>query len=161
MRYGDLFGGVQLVYPTSFDVSTPSDYLAIISEGIKAGVPPAVTFGNVYNYIKAINYTDDESTAIHELIVASDELLLMSQADIVTRIANGTIEKWQDVLHNSAPQLIMELIRNYVPTIDAPKFIDQSVNDQIIQLQELAVSKVRETLDPIQQAQRELINGLV
>lgn len=161
MRYGDLFGGIQLVYPTSFDVSTPSDYLAIISEGIKAGVPPAVTFGNVYNYIKAINYTDDESIAIHELIVASDELLLMSQPDIVTRITNGTIEKWQDVLHNSAPQLIMELIRNYVPTSNAPKFIDQPINDQIIQLQELAVSKVRETLDPIQQAQRELINGLV
>ena len=56
MRYGDLFGGVSLVYPTTFDVSTPSDYLAVIGEGIQAGVPPSVTFSNVYNYIKAIHY---------------------------------------------------------------------------------------------------------
>ena len=161
MRYGEYFGGVTLVYPTSFDISTPSDYLAVISEGVKAGVPPAITYANVYNYIKAINYTDAESTAINDLIVAADEVLLMSSVDITTPIANGTIEKWQDVLHQSAPQLIMELIRNHIPTNDAPMFIDLPMQDQINQLNELAASRVRIQLDPIAQAQASLLNGII
>jgi hypothetical protein len=160
MRYGEYFGGVTLVYPTSFDISTPSDYLALISEGIKAGVPPAVTYANVYNYIKAVNYTDDESSAIYELIVNADELLLMSSADVIARIGNGTVEKWQDVLHHAAPQLIMELMREYIPNELNPTFISLPMQEQINFLKEKAVSKVREVLDPIQQAQQTLLNGL-
>ncbi len=160
MRYGQYFGGVNLVYPTTFDISTPSDYLAIIAEGVKSGVPPAITFSNVYNYIKAIHYTDEETSAIYDLIINTDELLLMSSADIVARIANGTVEKWQDVLHHSAPQLVMELIRNYIPTEEAPRFIDLPFNEQVSALRLIAAEKVREQLDPIQQAQRELLNGI-
>lgn len=160
MRYGEMFGGVSLVYPTTFDVSTPSDYLAIIGEGIQAGVPPSITFSNVYNYIKAIHYTDEETSAIYDLIINADELLLMSSADIAARIANGTVEKWQDVLHHSAPQLVMELIRNYIPTEDAPKFTDLPLQEQIVALRNISAEKVREQLDPIQQAQRDLLNGI-
>ena len=161
MRYGDLFGGVNLVYPTSFDISTPSDYLAIISEGVKAGVPPAVTYSNVYNYIRAINYTDEESSALFELIVNADELLLMSNADVLARLASGTVEKWQDVLHNSAPQLVMELMRDYIPTQEAPTFFDLPMSEQIAQLRAKAAEKIATTLDPIAQAQQTLLNGIV
>jgi hypothetical protein len=161
MRYGDLFGGVNLVYPTSFDISTPSDYLAVISEGVKAGVPPSITFSNVYNYIRAIHYTDEETSAVYDLIINADELLLMSNADILARLASGSVEKWQDVLHNSGPQLIMELIRDFIPTEGAQRFLDQSMSDQIIQLRAKAAEKIAVTLDPIQQAQQTLLNGIV
>jgi hypothetical protein len=161
MRYGDLFGGVNLVYPTSFDISTPSDYLAVISEGVKAGVPPSITFSNVYNYIRAIHYTDEETSAVYDLIINADELLLMSNADILARLASGTVEKWQDVLHNSGPQLIMELIRDFIPTEGAQRFLDQPMSDQIAQLRAKAAEKIAVTLDPIAQAQQTLLNGIV
>ena len=159
MRYNEYYGGVSMVFPTTFDITTPSDYLAIISEGIEAGVPPSVTYMNVYNYIRAINYTDAQTTALYELILNADELLLMGNADIALRVANGTVEKWQDVLHNSAPQLVMELEREYVPTADAPTFFDLELQEQIDLLRAKAVSKVTETFDPIQQARQDLING--
>jgi len=161
MRYGDLFGGVNLVYPTSFDISTPSDYLAVISEGVKAGVPPSITFSNVYNYIRAIHYTDEETSAVYDLIINADELLLMSNADILARLASGSVEKWQDVLHNSGPQLIMELIRDFIPTEGSQRFLDQPMSDQITQLRAKAAEKIAVTLDPIQQAQQTLLNGIV
>lgn len=161
MRYGEYFGGVTLVYPTTFDISTPSDYLSIIAEGVRAGVPPAVTYSNVYNYIKAINYTDDESSAIFELIMNADDLLLMNSADIIARIGLGMIEKWQDVLHQSAPQLIMQLIREYEPTADYENFLDQPMQEQISQLNAIAVGRVAEVLDPIQRAQQALLNGII
>ena len=161
MRYGDLFGGVNLVYPTSFDISTPSDYLAVISEGVKAGVPPSITFSNVYNYIRAIHYTDDETSAIYDLIINADELLLMSNADVLARLASGTVEKWQDVLHNSAPQLIMELIRDFIPSEGQTSFLALPMSDKIRLLQEKAAEKIRVQLDPIAQAQQTLLNGIV
>ena len=161
MRYGEQFGGVNLVYPTSFDISTPSDYLAVISEGVKAGVPPSITFSNVYNYIKAIHYTDEETSAVYDLILNADELLLMNSADIALRVANGTIEKYQDVIHHSAPQLIMELIRNHIPTEGAQRFIDLPMAEQIAALNRLASDRIAVQLDPIQQAQQELLNGIV
>jgi hypothetical protein len=161
MRYGDLFGGVNLVYPTSFDISTPSDYLAVISEGVKAGVPPSITFSNVYNYIRAIHYTDEETSAVYDLIINADELLLMSNADILARLASGSVEKWQDVLHNSGPQLIMELIRDFIPSEGAERFLDQPMSDQITQLRAKAAEKIAVVLDPIQQAQQTLLNGIV
>jgi hypothetical protein len=161
MRYGENFGGVNLVYPTSFDISTPSDYLSIISEGVKAGVPPSITFSNVYNYIRAIHYTDEETSAVYDLIINADELLLMSSADIVARIANGTVERYQDVIHHSAPQLIMELIRNFIPTEDAQRFIDLPMDEQVAALNRLASERVAVKLDPIQQAQQDLLNGII
>jgi len=161
MRYGDLFGGVNLVYPTSFDISTPSDYLAVISEGVKAGVPPSITFSNVYNYIRAIHYTDEETSAVYDLIINADELLLMSNADILARLASGSVEKWQDVLHNSGPQLIMELIRDFIPTEGAERFLDLPMSEQIAALRAKAAEKIAVTLDPIQQAQQTLLNGIV
>jgi hypothetical protein len=161
MRYGDLFGGVNLVYPTSFDISTPSDYLAVISEGVKAGVPPSITFSNVYNYIRAIHYTDEETSAVYDLIINADELLLMSNADILARLASGSVEKWQDVLHNSGPQLIMELIRDFIPTEGAERFLDLPMSEQITQLRAKAAEKIAVTLDPIAQAQQTLLNGIV
>jgi hypothetical protein len=161
MRYGDLFGGVNLVYPTSFDISTPSDYLAVISEGVKAGVPPSITFSNVYNYIRAIHYTDEETSAVYDLIINADELLLMSNADILARLASGSVEKWQDVLHNSGPQLIMELIRDHIATEEATRFLDLPMSEQITQLRAKAAEKIAVTLDPIQQAQQTLLNGII
>jgi hypothetical protein len=91
----------------------------------------------------------------------ADDLLLMNSADIIARIGLGMIEKWQDVLHQSAPQLIMELIRKFEPTADYQKFLDQPIQEQITQLNTLAVSRVSEVLDPIQRAQQSLLNGII
>ena len=91
----------------------------------------------------------------------ADELLLMSNADVLARLASGTVEKWQDVLHNSAPQLVMELMRDYIPTEEAPTFFDLSMNLQIAALRAKAAEKIAVTLDPIQQAQQTLLNGII
>jgi hypothetical protein len=55
----------------------------------------------------------------------------------------------------------MELIREYIPTGDAQKFTDLPMNEQVIALRNLAAAKIAETLDPIQQAQQDLLNGIV
>lgn len=156
-RYGEYFGGFNLVYPTSFDVNTPSDYLSIISEGVKAGVPPSVIYASVFNYIKSINFTDSESTKIYELIVNADAMLTLSQADAIALIANGTYEKWQAVVHNSAPQLIMGLMRNFKPTAEAETFLELPMDEKLAQLKQAAIDTLANVGDPLQQAQNTLL----
>jgi hypothetical protein len=156
-RYGEYFGGFDLVYPTTFDVNTPSDYLSIISEAVKAGVPPSVIYASVFNYIKSINYTDSESTKIYELIVNADKMLTMNPADTIAMVANGTYEKWELLLHNSAPQLIMQLIRNHAPTVDAESFLDLPMDTKLEQLKQIAIASLSDVGDPITNAQNALL----
>ena len=160
MRYGQDFGGVKFVYPTTFDITTPGDYIAMISEAMKAGVPPSVIYALVYNYIKTINYTDEETTMVYDLILAADRLILMTPQEIALRVANGTVEKWQDVLHSSAPQLIAELMRDFEATEQYDSFLMLPLNEQITALEELARAKVPATANPRQQVINELRNGI-
>jgi hypothetical protein len=157
MRYGEYFGGFELIYPSQFEISSPSDYLAIIGEGISVGVPPSVTYANVYNYIKSINYTDSESTKVFELIMDADELLLMPESSIIALVANGTYEKWQVVVHNSAPQLIKQLMRSHVATEQFPTFLDLPMDEKIAALKQAAIETIGNVDDPITQAQMTLL----
>jgi hypothetical protein len=157
MRYADFFGGLELTSPTSFDINTPADYLAIISEGVNAGVPPHVTYMNLYNYAYSVNSTNSHVIKMLDLIFAADKLLTLSSADILARLSNGTIEKYQDVLHNSAPQLIMMLEGTFTPTAEYSTFFDQPLEMQIEQLEAAAVAELAEEKDPLQR----VIDGLL
>lgn len=160
MRYGEFYGGIDFTYPISFEITTPADYLAIISEGIAAGVPPSVTYTNVYNYIRAINYTDSQATAMFELIMRADELFMLNTADIALRISNGTVEAWQDVLHYAAPQLVSELLSTFEPTNEFANFFELPIDEQVLRLNDLAKSKVGTNNDPLNNAANDLLNGI-
>jgi hypothetical protein len=57
----------------------------------------------------------------------------------------------------------MQLIREFEPTADYENFLDQPMQEQIIQLNQLASNKVYETLDPIEVANNKMIamvNGI-
>jgi hypothetical protein len=55
----------------------------------------------------------------------------------------------------------MELIRNHIPTEGAQRFIDLPMAEQIAALNRLASDRIAVQLDPIQQAQQELLNGII
>jgi len=157
IRYPGEFTSVNFTYPQSFDEMQPSDYLVTIGESIKLGVPPSVVFHQVYHYLRSLAFTDEKTTRFYQLIVEADQLLMLSQNDIISRINSGIVEKWQDVLHQSAPQLIMELMRLHVPTDLAPEFFDLPMTDQIAALESLAKSKLAEIGDPVQQIQAAIL----
>jgi hypothetical protein len=55
----------------------------------------------------------------------------------------------------------MELIRNFIPTETAQRFIDLPMSEQVAALNRLASDRVAVKLDPIQQAQQDLLNGII
>ena len=158
IRYGENFGGYQLNAPTTFDINTPADYLSIITEGVNAGVPPHITYQNLYNYAYSINKSNSEVVKMLDLIFAADKILTLSSADIIARLANGTIEKYQDVLHTSAPQLIQMLVGTWTPTELYPTFFDQPIELQVAQLEDAAAAEIAERKDPMQAVVDSLLN---
>jgi hypothetical protein len=161
MRYGQYYGGIELQKPTTFDIATPSDYLAIITEGVNAGVPPHVTYQNLYNYAYSINSSNSKVVKMLDLIFAADKILTLSSADIIARIANGTIEKYQDILHTSAPQLIAMLDGTFEPSELYPTFFDQPIADQVAQLEQAAKDELIEVGDPITIQMQRLTNPAI
>lgn len=156
-RYGEYYGGVSVVYPTVFDIIAPDDYLSMIASLVDAGAPPSIVYATVINYLRTLNYTDSQTDAIYKLIGISDDLLTMSSADIALRVANGSVEKWRDVLHHSAPQLILELIREFEPTGEIESFLDLPIQEQQQALIAKAQSRVVE-VDPFEQARQTILN---
>lgn len=128
MRYGEYYLPVSVTYPKSFDLETESDLMLKISEAIKAGLPTFVIHAIVYKYIQSLYYTDKKTSNVFELIVETDRLLTLNNDEIAMKIARGTADKWEDVLHTSAYQLINLLV-------DAnPNFFTQDMKVQKEQL---------------------------
>jgi hypothetical protein len=111
MRYGKERVEYNLTHLARYDVMTPDDYLVSIGEAIKLNLPPMVIQSLVHQYISTMFFTDSQAQAAYTLLMESDLLLTMLPEDIAMRLSNGSIEPYQDVIHNSGLQLIDALIR--------------------------------------------------
>jgi hypothetical protein len=123
-RYQTKYKGVDLVYPNSFDFTTEDDYLIQISEAIKAGLPPFVIHTIIYKFLKALFFSEKKTSNAFNLIIDTDRLLTLSNDDIALKLAKGTVDKWEEVLHTSAITFVNELI------MEDPKFFDKDIKDQ-------------------------------
>ena len=72
---------------------------------------------------------------VSNLISQSDRLLTLTNDDITKRKAQNAVETWEIVLHDSAFQLVNELI------IEDPTFLDLELQAQVERLEAKAKEK--------------------
>lgn len=101
---------VELARPRTFDFRTDADMLADIQSAREGGAPDVVQHALIYQFIQNRYYADTEGAQVFSLIVAADRLLTLSGDMITARKAQGLVQPWEVVLHDSAVQLINELI---------------------------------------------------
>jgi len=135
-RYGDAIVSTGTP-PNTFDINTPSDYLAAISEAKAMGVAPFVMYQLYWSYLSSISHSDAETRNAYNLIINTDSLLANTQDEIAIRIASGTAEKWMDVVHNSGLVLIYNLIESNERFFEQPFETQQQ---QLIDAAKLQVS---------------------
>lgn len=126
---------VELMRPRTFDFRTDADMLADIEKARTAGAPDVVQHALIYQFINNRYYADSEGAAVFNLIVAADRLLTLSGDAITSRKAQGAVANWEVVLHDSAVQIINELIAA------DPEFLMRDLADQIAQLVAAAKAK--------------------
>lgn len=112
-RYGSDYKKVYFSYPNSFDQKTQAEYIAEIEAAQTAGLPTVVIESLIYAYLKTLFYNEQETVNIYKLIVETDRFLCLSNADITIKLNNGTAEKWESILHDSARYFIEELIEEH------------------------------------------------
>lgn len=114
-----------LTYPRTFDFRTDADMLADIEIARKAGAPDVVIHSLIYQFLSNRFYTDSESAAVFDVIVAADRLLTLAGDQIVQRKAQGLVQGWEVILHDSAVSIINELIAT------DPAFLSKSIDEKV------------------------------
>lgn len=139
------------------------DYIGQIGFAISQKTPSIILYQLIYNYLQSV-YNDDKDTAsAFKLIVETDRLLTLTQPEIEVKQSKGTIEKWEEILHTSAPFFVQELIKSFNPTCKAEAgecvdtFFTQPLEVQKKQLIDLAKARANE----IQAATPQLQQGLI
>jgi hypothetical protein len=127
-RYGDAFTAPSITEPVRYDLFIESDDLKKISDSVAAGQPAFVIQTLIYNYLQKLYYNDEQSKKIFELISTTDNLMVLSSDEINQRLSRNIIASWQVVLHDSAINLVNNLIA------ENPDFLLQSLTDQREQL---------------------------
>jgi len=155
VREGENFKGAKLNYPTSFDFRTDSDILDDIRVARESGAPTHIINSLMYQYIAHRFYTESDTARVSELIMAADRLLTLSNEEIIQRKAQGAVDNWEIVLHDSAFTLINELID------EDGGFLDLELQAQVDALEERAKQKTPSGINTNQARAERLLNGTI
>ncbi len=169
MRYGTGYKQAMVKYPTTFDFLNAMDYISQIGYAASLKVPSIVLYQLIYNYLQSV-YNDDKDTAsAFKLIVETDRLLTLTPAEVQIKLSAGTIEKWEEILHTSAPMFVNELRKSFNPVCKAEAgdcedtFFTLDIEEQKKQLIQLAKTRANEIAAASPQAtnQAAIIRGIV
>jgi len=155
VREGENFEGAVLTYPTSFDFRTDADILDDIRIARESGAPTHIINSLMYQYINNRFYTESDTARVSELIMAADRLLTLNNDQIIQRKAQGAVDNWEIVLHDSAFTLINELID------EDGGFLDLELQAQVDSLEARAKQKTPSGINTNQARADRLLNGII
>lgn len=135
VREGADFEGAQLDYARAFDFRTDADILNDIKIARDTNQSSIIISALIYQYISNRFYSDKATAKVSEIVMNSDRLLTLTNQEVTERKAQGLVQTWEVVLHDSAFQLINELIGSN------PSFLDSELNEQVAALTALAKDK--------------------
>lgn len=134
-RYESAYKKPTIVPPSTFEFLNPQDYMMQVAEAVKAGAPPFIVRAIMIKFLQTYFYNQKEAMQVFEVIVEADRIISMNSEDVAIGLANGTIAKWEKILHDSGITLIQELI------LEKPDYLEQELKDKIEQLKAKAQEK--------------------
>ena len=129
-RYGTKYDLIkpEIVYPSTFDFKTESEYLEQIAKAQRDGMPPAMIQQLYLRFFQTHYFYEKRTNEVFRLVMAADRLMVMSKADIINGLNKGTVKKEEAVLHDSAVFLIDQIL------LEDEAFFEKDLKDQIIEL---------------------------
>ncbi len=132
-RYGEDYPNPKVLYPKSFEFLTDEDYLMMIQKATEANAPPFVLYNLMWKYFTSIYYSDSESVRMTNLLMKTDRLIALSNADIQNALLNDTAAAYEKILHESGINFIIDLEQS------DEKFWEKDFEDQ----QQLLIEKAK------------------
>lgn len=137
----------ELVYPRTFDFRSEEDIWKQIKLARESEAPVAVIHDLFKALINNLYASSPTRLKVFETITDADRLFALSDMDIASRKASNTIEGWEVVLHDSAIQLVNELIREDESYLEKEQ--DERVNLLINKAKSINLA-TNQTVDPVQ-----------
>lgn len=154
-RYGSEYPEPVIQYPNTFNYNTEADYLTQLSEAQKAKLPPFLINHIFLKYLRTLYFTEEKTNNVFFLIVSADRLLSMSSDEANIKETKGTVERWEIILHDSAINLVEQLL------MEDDKFFDKDLSEQIAMLQQKAKDLAASIVTTSQLNQQNLISAIV
>lgn len=142
----------KLTYPKTFDFLTESDILNDIAAAREAKAPAVIVHSLIYQFIDRRYHSDGQKAKAIEVLIAADRLLTLTNEEIVQRKAQGAVDNWEVVLHDSGLKFINDMI------LSDSNFLELELEQQVAQLQEMAKGA---TPNPLVNRTRELQDRLI
>jgi len=111
--------------PKSFDFRTTSDYLNDIKDARESGLPDSVVSMLIFKFFNSMHFGNSETAKAMTLMSKADRLLAVNSDDLSVKIAQGLVEPWEVVLHDSATHIVTSLI------LENPNILEDELADQI------------------------------
>ena len=132
-RYGNYENVPDLVYPRTFDFRSEADIWNQIKTARESEAPVSIISDLFKALINNLYASSPNRLRIFETISESDKLFALSDIEIASRKASNTVEVWEVILHDSATQLIGQLIRE-----SDGAYLELELQERIDKLIELA-----------------------
>lgn len=139
------FEGAKLTYPQTFDIRTDADILADIKEARDSGAPVHIINTLIHQYISQRFYSEKETAIVSNLISQADRLVTLTNDEVIQRKAQGVVAAWEIVLHDSAFNLVNELIA------EDPEFLNLDLQVQVERLEARAKQKTPSSTNTVAQ----------
>jgi len=137
-RYEDYKQVPTLVYPQTFDFRSEVDIWGQIKLARESEAPVSIIQDLFKSLMNNIHSSSPKAQKIYDTIVNADKLFALSDIAMASRKASGTIANWEVTLHDSASQLVNQLIR------EDERYLDKDLQERIDKLVELSKSSTFE-----------------
>ncbi len=142
----------QISYPKNFSIRNENDITAEISAAKSANAPDIAIRALLIEYMNIRFNTESNTTKIIDLAFSADRLITLSSVEIASKILSGTVAKWEDILHVSIYNFIIEAEE------ENESFFDMALNEQVLKLQEMAKAKLLE-ISPATNSTQSILNA--
>lgn len=124
--------------PKSFDFRTTEDYINDIKEAREAGLPDSVVSMLIFKFFRSMHYGNSETAKGIDLMAKADRLLATNSEDLAVKMAQGLVEPWEVVLHDSATHIVTALI------LEDQSILEMELEEQIKRVEDKAKSLVND-----------------
>ena len=106
MRYGDTFEDPSIIKPTNFSIRSFKEITEEMAKAKESGIPDIAITKLLEEYASIRFNTDKEFGRVLDLAIQIDKLVVKSNADIISGVAQQTITKKDVIIHNCFIQFI-------------------------------------------------------
>jgi len=106
MMRGPEWSDYSLRVPVEYDLRTDADFIGIIAEVQKSGLPTFITAMLTDEFIASRHADDAESLSNARALAIADRMAMMSEAAVASEISGGRAQPWEVLLHYSGLSIL-------------------------------------------------------